>query len=141
MYVPNNKHSNTLSNYRSPNSTVIGGEGHMYGEAMKTDRSINYQDFGIFANDNTYAVTFNPFFNQPKTEVHVNPPVRPPPTNQRVTKTFNEPPADITDNGMYVKNPTATMPTPRQSVTSTNDSPSIIQGTGKQSFFNTNVIY
>lgn len=89
MYIRNNKHYNTLSNYRSPHSTVIGGEGHMYAEAMKTDRVINYQDYGVFANDNTYSVTFNPYYNQPKTVVHVNPPVRPPHTNQRVTKTYN----------------------------------------------------
>lgn len=93
-----------MNNYRSPETEIVGREGQMYNEATITDHNIEFNDFGIFANDNTYAVSFNPYYNRPKTKYIEQKPVRRPPWNQHRTKTYNEPPVSMTDGMFFMKN-------------------------------------
>ena len=98
------------NNYKSPDTEIAGREGQMYNEATITDKTIEFNDFGIFANDNTYAVSFNPYFNRPKTKYIENKPVRRPPTKEHRTKTYNEPPVSMTDGMFYLNNAYAKPP-------------------------------
>ena len=93
-----------MNKYRSPNSTTVGTAGQMVNEGLKTEKQINYPHYGIYSNDNTYAVTFNPYMNRPPTKMFSHYPIKSPPTNQRITKTYNEPPVSITENNVYLSN-------------------------------------
>ena len=93
-----------MNKYKSPNSTAVGTSGCMFNENMKTEKQIEYKHYGIFANDNTYAVTFNPQINRPPTKHMTHYPIKPPPTNQHITITYNEPPASLTDGKAYLNN-------------------------------------
>ena len=99
-----------MNKYKNPNSTAVGTAGQMVNENMKTEKQINYQHYGIFANDNTYAVTFNPQINRPPTKHMTHYPIKPPPTNQLITITYNEPPASLTDGKAYLNNATSNTP-------------------------------
>ena len=99
-----------MNKYKNPNSTAVGTAGQMVNENMKTEKQINYQHYGIFANDNTYAVTFNPQINRPPTKHMTHYPIKPPPTNQHITITYNEPPASLTDGKVYLNNAAANAP-------------------------------
>lgn len=92
-----------MNKYRNPNSTTVGAEGAMFNEGTKTEKTIEFNHFGIFSNDNTYAVTFNPKINRPPTKYMENKPVKPPKSNQHKTKPLHEPPVSITDGGYYLK--------------------------------------
>lgn len=96
--------------YKSPFSEIVGREGEMYNEATMTNPNLHFQHFGIFANDNTYAVTFNPLINRPFTKIMEHKPVRPPPTNQHITKPICEPPVSMTDSQFYLNNAKAITP-------------------------------
>lgn len=99
-----------MNNYKNPYSTTVGTEGAMFNEGTKTEQKIDFNHFGIFSNDNTYAVTFNPKINRPPTKYFTNKPVKPPPTNQHITKTYNEPPVSLTDGKAYLNNATSNPP-------------------------------
>ena len=99
-----------MNKYKNPNSTTIGVSGCMVNENMRTEKQINYNHYGIFANDNTYAVTFNPFINRPPTKHMTHYPIKPPPANQHITKTYNEPPVSLTDGKVYLNNATSNPP-------------------------------
>ena len=90
------------NDYKSPNAEIVGREGVMYNENTEKVRFIKGKHYGIFSNDNTYAVTFNPKVNLPPTIVRENKPVRPPPTNQHTTKGLHEPPVSLTDGKHYI---------------------------------------
>lgn len=98
------------NNYRSPETEIVGAEGMMVNEGTITDHNIEFNDYGIFANDNTYPVTFNPYFNRPKTVIIEQKPVRRPPWNEHRTKTYNEPPVSMTDGMFYLHNAEAKPP-------------------------------
>lgn len=93
-----------MNKYKNPNSSTVGATGQMFNEATKTEQNINYNHFGIFANDNTYAITFNPYINRPPTKYIQHIPVKPPPTDEHITKTYNEPPTSLTDGRQYLNN-------------------------------------
>ena len=93
-----------MNKYGSPNSNAIGTTGQMYNENMKTEKYINNKHYGIFSNDNTYAITFNPYINKPPTKLMIDKPVKLPPSNQHITKTYNEPPSSLTDGKQYLHN-------------------------------------
>ena len=99
-----------MNKYKNPNSTTVGVSGCMVNENMKTEKQINYNHYGIFANDNTYAVTFNPYINRPPTKQMIHYPIKPPPTNEHITKTYNEPPVSLTDGKVYLNNATSNTP-------------------------------
>ena len=90
------------NDYRSVFSEIVGREGMMYNEATIKKKDIKFQHFGIFSNDNTYAVTFNPYINRPETKVFEHKPVRRPPTNQHITDHKHEPPVSMTDAKYYI---------------------------------------
>ncbi len=92
-----------MNKYRNPDSSIIGAEGEMFNEGTKTEHTIGFNHFGIFSNDNTYAITFNPYYNRPPIKYMENKPVRPPKSNQHRTKPLHEPPVSITDGGYYLK--------------------------------------
>ena len=92
------------NNYRSPDTEIVGREGQMFNEATLTDRTIEFEDFGIFANDNTYPVTFNPMYNRPKTKNLEYEDVRRPLLGERTTRPVNEPPVALTDGMFYLNN-------------------------------------
>ena len=92
------------NNYTSPSSEIVGREGQMYNEATETNPKIDFQHYGIFSNTNTYAVTFNPMINRPKTKYFEHQPVRPPSNNQHTTKGLHEPPVSMTDGQYYMHN-------------------------------------
>lgn len=91
-----------MNRYRSPYSDIVGTSGQMYNEATKTERVINYNHYGICVNDNTYAVTFNPYINRPPTTVTQQDVIKLPRHNEHITKTYNEPPAGFTENNVYI---------------------------------------
>ena len=93
-----------MNRYRDPNSSTVGAEGTMYNQATRTEKTLNYNHYGIFANDNTYAVMFNPYINRPPTKYMTDKPVKPPPSKQQITKPTTEPATSITDGGYYLKN-------------------------------------
>ena len=99
-----------MNKYKNPNSNIVGSTGQMYNEATKTEKQINYNHYGIFANDNTYDVTFNPYINRPPTKKMAHYPIKPPPTNQHITKTYNEPPVSLTDGKTYLNNAASNAP-------------------------------
>ena len=89
--------------YKSPHSTITGGMGYMWNEATVRKIKIPYEDYGIYSNDNTYAITFNEKLNRPpmwKTDEKI---IRYPSTKQRETKTYFEPPVSMTDGRFFVK--------------------------------------
>lgn len=87
---------------RSPQAEIVGREGMMFNQATMKKKDVPYQHFGIFSNDNTYAVTFNPFINRPPTtKIQPSKPVRFPDTQEHTTKPVNEPPVSMTDGGFY----------------------------------------
>ena len=89
--------------YRSPNANIVGATGQMYNEATKIEKKIDNKDYGLFANDNTYSVTFNPYINKPQTKYIQNiPSKQPPQANQNITKPLHEPCVGITDGGFYI---------------------------------------
>lgn len=100
----------SAGNYKSPETEIAGREGQMYNEATITDHNIEFNDYSIFSNDNTYAVSFNPYYNRPKTKIIENKPVRLPPWNQHITKTYNEPPVSMKDGRFYLHNARANPP-------------------------------
>ena len=85
-----------MNRYRDPNSSTVGAEGTMYNQATRTEKTLNYNHYGIFANDNTYAVMFNPYINRPPTKYMTDKPVKPPPSKQHITKPTTEPATSIT---------------------------------------------
>lgn len=93
-----------MNRYKDPNSSTVGTEGLMYNQATKTEKKIDYNHYGIFSNDNTYAVTFNPYINLPPTKYMTDKPVKPPPSRQRITKPTAEPAVALTDAGYLIKN-------------------------------------
>ena len=93
-----------MNRYKDPNSSTVGAEGTMFNQATRTEKQIEYNHYGIFANDNTYAITFNPYINRPPTKYMADKPVKPPPSNQHITKPTVEPATSITDGGFYLKN-------------------------------------
>ncbi|KAK8836401.1 hypothetical protein M9Y10_039744 [Tritrichomonas musculus] len=99
-----------MNKYRQSNTTIVGASGQMYAEGAKHDRNINYTHYGIFANDNTYAVTFNPRYNRPPTKIIEQKPIKQPPSNQYITKPLHEPPTSITEAKFYLNNATADKP-------------------------------
>lgn len=99
-----------MSNYRNPYSKTVGAEGTMFNENTKTEMQVDFNHYGIFSNDNTYAVTFNPKINRPPTKYFQDKPVKPPPSNQHITKPLHEPPVSITDGGYYIKKDKADKP-------------------------------
>lgn len=99
-----------MNKYKSPNSTTFGTTGCMYNESTNTDKDIEYKHFGLYANDNTYAVTFHPHINRPPTTYMPHYPVRPPPTNEQMTLTQNEPSVSMTDGMHYLNNATSKPP-------------------------------
>lgn len=92
-----------MNNYKNPESTTVGTEGTMFNENMKREKEVDYNHYGIFSNDNTYAVMFNPRINRPPIKYFENKPVRPPPSKQHITKPLHEPPVAITDGGYYLR--------------------------------------
>lgn len=100
-----------MNKYKNPNSTTIGTTGCMYNESTTTNEDVEYNHYGIYSNDNTYAVTFNPHINRPPTKNMPHYPVRPPPTDEHMTLTQNEPPVSMTD-GMHYLNNATTLPPP-----------------------------
>ena len=99
-----------MNKYRPANTTIVGASGQMTGEGAKHDRTIDYNHFGIYANDNTYAVTFNPHYNRPPTKIIEQKPIKQPPSNQHITKPIVEPPTSMTDGKVYLNNATANKP-------------------------------
>ena len=99
-----------MNNYKNPYSTTVGTEGAMFNENTKTEAKIDFNHYGIFSNDNTYAVKFNPNINRPPTKYFTDKPVKPPPTNQHITKGLHEPAVAITDGGYYIKKDKANSP-------------------------------
>ena len=99
-----------MNKYRPANTTIVGASGQMTGEGAKHDRTINYNHYGIFANDNTYAVTFSPYINRPPTKIIEQKPIKPPQTNQHITKPLHEPPTSMTDAKFYLNNASADKP-------------------------------
>ena len=99
-----------MNNYKNPNSKSIGIEGAMYNENMKTEKDVVFNHYGIFSNDNTYAVTFNHKINLPPTKYFENKPVKQPPSNQHITKPLHEPPVCITDGGYFIRKDKASKP-------------------------------
>lgn len=93
-----------MNRYKDPNSSTVGAEGTMFNQATRTEKQIDFNHFGIFSNDNTYAITFNPYINRPPTKYMVDKPVKPPHSKQRTTKPTVEPATSITDGGYYLKN-------------------------------------
>ena len=98
---------NQMNKYRNPNSTIVGTDGLMYNQATKIFKKIDYPHYGIFSNDNTYPATFNPYINKPPTLKVQQEIVRPPPTNQHITKPYCEPPVCLTDSRAYIHHATA----------------------------------
>lgn len=96
--------------YRSPNSTITATTGQMWNEATRTERNVNFNHYGIFSNDNTYPVTFNPYVNRPPTRIIENKPINLPPAKQHITKPTIEPPVSLTDSLQYMKNDYAKPP-------------------------------
>lgn len=92
-----------MNKYRNPNSSIVATEGAMYNEGTKMEKKIDFNHYGIFSNDNTYAVTFNHKINRPPIKYFQNIPVKPPPSNQHITKPLHEPPVAITDGGYYLR--------------------------------------
>ena len=90
------------NNYNSPNAEIVGREGQMYNEATETNQHVKYVHYGIFANTNTYAVTFNPMINRPETKYFQHQPIKRPPENQHRTKGLHEPPVSMTDGQYYL---------------------------------------
>ena len=92
-----------MNKYGKPNSTTVGAEGTMFNEGTKTEKTIEFNHFGIFSNDNTYAVTFNQRINRPPTKYMENKPVKPPKSNQHNTRPLHEPTVSITVGVYYFK--------------------------------------
>lgn len=83
---------------------TVGAEGTMFNENVKIEKEMEqFNHYGIFSNDNTYAVMFNPKINRPPMKYFDNKPVRPPPSKQHITKPLHEPPVAITDGGYYLR--------------------------------------
>lgn len=99
-----------MNKYKSPISTTFGTTGCMYNESTITMKDIEYNHYGLYANDNTYAVTFNPHINRPPTTYIPHNPVRPPQTNEQMTITQNEPSVSMTDGMHYLNNATSKPP-------------------------------
>ncbi len=93
-----------MNKYRSPNTKIVAGDGLMYNQATKIEKDIKYQHYGIYSNDNTYAVTFNPYINRPPTKFMQTESVRMPPSDQHITKPVCEPPVALSDSRMYLNN-------------------------------------
>lgn len=98
------------NNYKSPQTEIAGREGYMYNQATITDRVIKYPHYDIFSNDNTYAVTFNPFLNRPDTKIWEHETVKLPRPLEHTTKPLHEPPVVITDGKYYMHLPKAEAP-------------------------------
>ena len=93
-----------MNKYKDPNSSIVGTDGTMYNQATRTEMQIDYNHYGIFANDNTYAITFNPYINKPPTKQMLDKPVKPPPSKQHITKPTVEPSTSFNDALIYIKN-------------------------------------
>lgn len=93
-----------MNKYRNANTTIVGGEGMMYNQATEIVKKVDYPHYGIYSNDNTYAVTFNPQINRPPTQIIQSEVVKPPHTNQHITKPVCEPPVALSDSRMYLNN-------------------------------------
>ena len=93
-----------MNKYVNPNATTIGGEGMAWNEGTQIDKQIEFNHYGIFSNDNTYAITFNPYINRPPTKYLQQQTTKPPHTNQRITKINVEPPSSLTDGNQYIVN-------------------------------------
>ena len=96
--------------YKNPKANINGVEGSMFNENTKIETPIKYEHYGIYSNDNTYAITFNPKINRPPIKYFDNKPVRPPPQTQHITKAINEPPISITEGGFYLRKDKAKKP-------------------------------
>lgn len=99
------------NNYKSPETEIAGREGYMYNQATITERKIPFFDHGLFSNDNTYAVSFNPFINRPKTKFIEQEIIKLPFPKEHTTKPLHEPPVSLTDGKYYMHCP-ATKPAP-----------------------------
>ncbi len=121
-----------MNKYRNPNSTTVGTEGAMFNEGTKTEKHIDFNHYGIFSNDNTYAVTFNQNINRPPTKYFENKPVRPPKSNQHVTRVSVEPPVSLTDGGYYLKNDKTKKPPILPPYLKKPEDPNIIQGKAEE---------
>lgn len=93
-----------MNKYRNPDSSIIGAEGMGFNEGTRIEEDIEFEDYGVFTNDNTYSITFNPYYNRPKIKIHQQESVRPPKSNQHITKPSVEPPVQMTDNWQYIRN-------------------------------------
>lgn len=126
--------------YKNPNSNIVGTSGQMYNEATKIEKNINYEDFGIYTNDNTYAVTFNHSINRPATKQLPEVKIKPPTTSQQVTKTFNEPPVALTENKIYFNNSSVKKPPLLPPYLNKPEDEGLIQGR-TNGFNNGNIVY
>lgn len=91
-----------MHNYKSSNIEIVGREGMMFNEATLKTIKIPYEHYGILANDNTYAVTFDPYMNQPVYTYFEYYPLRRPTAEEHKTKTATEPPVALTDGNQYM---------------------------------------
>lgn len=98
------------NNYKSPSTEIAGREGQMYNQATITERKVPFYDHGVFSNDNTYAVTFNPYLNRPKTKFMEFETIKLPRPLEHTTKPLHEPPVALTDGKYYLHCPTAKRP-------------------------------
>lgn len=90
------------NDWKSPYSENIATEGLWYNHNTVKKKVIHFPHYGIYTNDNTYAVTFNPMMNRPETVVYEYYPQRPPHTGEHKTKPEHEPPVCISDSGKYI---------------------------------------
>ena len=125
--------------YKSVNSVIVGAEGKMHNENTQTIKNISKLDCGLFANDNTYAITFNPYLNQPDYKIIPEEHKKLEKTRQHITKPLNEPPTIITDNGKFIRK-THLPPTQFKPKYQKRENKNMIQGTCSE-VFNTNIIY
>lgn len=91
------------NDYKSSNAEIVSTEGMMFNEATLKKYTIPFDDFGILSNDNTYAVSFNPFLNKHEESYFEYKAVRFPQTDEQTTRTLNEPPVGLTDGMAYIK--------------------------------------
>ena len=93
-----------MNQYRHPDAVIVGTEGQMFNQGAQIEANIDFEDYGVFTNDNTYSITFNPYYNRPKIKVIQQETVKRPKMGQRITKPSIEPPCSITENGMILRN-------------------------------------
>ena len=93
-----------MNNYKNPNASIIGVDGLMFNQATILEQDIEYEDYGVFSNNNTYSVTFNPNINRPKIKVFQQEIIKRPKLNEPPIKTYTEPCVSITENGFYLTN-------------------------------------